>query len=174
MNFSSRIFLWFFTIFFFITACSENEKTVKIDDSFASYVSNNSSTIFFGKIVFKDFIENLEFRDLPKLNILLSKEVSTLSKGLDLKDPIYFTVDNLLQSDGTPSNIFLFIKVKNQDSLADKFSSLGYLIERNENELDILGENLSGKITPKLAIIHLSKKASKKTISIVRVGHTHF
>lgn len=166
MNFSSRIFLWFFTIFFFITACSENEKTVKIDDSFASYVSNNSSTIFFGKIVFKDFIENLEFRDLPKLNILLSKEVSTLSKGLDLKDPIYFTVDNLLQSDGTPSNIFLFIKVKNQDSLADKFSSLGYLIERNENELDILGENLSGKITPKLAIIHLSKKASKKTISI--------
>ena len=164
MHFTSRIFLCLFTLIFLFISCSEEKKTVSTEDSFASYVSNNTSTILFGKIVLKDFIDNLAFNDLPKLNVLLSKEVSTLSKGLDLKEPIYYSIDSLLQEDGQPSNLYLFMKVKNQDSLADKFSSLGYLIERKENDLEVIGNHLSGKITPTLAIIHLSKKASKKTI----------
>jgi hypothetical protein len=165
MPFTFRIFLCFFTLIFLLTSCSEEEKTISTEDSFASYVSNNTSTILFGKIVLKDFIDNLAFNDLPKLNVLLSKEVTTLSKGLDLKESIYYSIDSLLQKDGQPSNLILFMKVKNQDSLADKFSSLGYLIEPKEQEIEVSGENLSGKITSTLAIIHLSKKASKKTIA---------
>lgn len=165
MPFTFRIFLCFLTLIFLFTSCSEEEKTISTEDSFASYVSNNTSTILFGKIVLKDFIDNLAFNDLPKLNVLLSKEVTTLSKGLDLKESIYYSIDSLLQEDGQPSNLILFMKVKNQDSLADKFSSLGYLIEPKEHEIEVSGENLSGKITSTLAIIHLSKKASKKTIA---------
>lgn len=165
MHFTFRIFLPFFLLILLFTACSEDDKTISVEDSFASYVSNNSSTLVFGKIVLKDFIDNIAFNDLPKLNVLLTKEVATLSKGLDLKESIYFSLDSLFQPDGTPIDFYIFLKVKNKDSLADKLSSLGYLIEAKEQELEVSGENLSGKITSSLAIIHLSKNASKKTIA---------
>ena len=165
MYFTIRFFIWFLLFALFITSCTEEEKTKTVEESFVSYVSNSNTSIIFGKVVLKDFIDNLQYKDLPKLNVLLSKEVTTISKGFDLNEPIYFSIDSLLQQDGSPSNLYLFFKVKNQESLADKLSSLGYLIEPNKEDLSVFGSNLSGKITSKIAVLHLSKSASKKTIA---------
>jgi hypothetical protein len=164
MYFTFRFFLTILISVFLIISCSEKEKVKSVEDSFVSYVSNSPSSIIFGKVVLKDFIANLHYQDLPKLNVLLSKEVATISKGFDLNEPIYFSIDSLFQPNGDPTGMFLFMKVKNKDSLADKLSSLGYLIEPGKEKLNIIGQNISGQIDNQLAILHFSKYASKKTV----------
>ena len=165
MQFTSRFFIAIFVIVVSLFSCSEKEKTITSEESFVSYVTNSPSSIIFGKVVLKDLIENLAFQDLPKLNVLLSKEVSTISKGFDLKEPIYFSIDSLFHSNGRPTSIFLFMKVKNKDLFADKLSSLGYLIEPGKESMHVIGNNLSGKITNSFAILHLSEKASKRSVN---------
>ena len=165
MNFSARIFICVLFVFILSNACSDKEKTKTTEDAFVSYVDNSPSSTFFGKVVLKEFIENMDYKSLPKLNVLISKEVSTISKGLDLNEPIYFAVDSLLQKDGSPSGIYVFLKVKNKDSLADKLSSMGYLIEPSEKNLNVMGKHLSGQISNNFAVLHLSKYASKNTIN---------
>ena len=165
MHFTSRFFIAIFIVGATFFSCSDNEKTTTAEESFVSYVTNSSSSIIFGKVVLNDLIENLAFQDLPKLNVLLSKEVTTISKGFDLKEPIYFSIDSLFHTNGRPTSIFLFMKVKNKDLFADKLSSLGYLIEPRKESLQVFGNNLSGIITSSLAILHLSEKANKKSVN---------
>ena len=165
MHFTSRFFIAIFIIGVSLFSCSEKEKTITAEESFVSYVTNSPSSIIFGKVVLKDLIENLAFQDLPKLNVLLSKEVTTISKGFDLKEPIYFSIDSLFHANGQPTSMFLFMKVKNKDLFADKLSSLGYLIEPGKENLHVIGNNLSGKITNSFAILHLSEKASKSSVN---------
>jgi hypothetical protein len=165
MYFTIRFFISFLLFVLLITSCSEKEKTKTVEESFVSYISNSTTSIIFGKVVLKDFINNLQYNDLPKLNVLLSKEVTTISKGFNLNEPIYFSIDSLLQQDGYPSEICLLMKVKNKDSLADKLSSLGYLIEPGKEKFTVIGKNLSGLITNNLAIIQISKHASKESVN---------
>jgi hypothetical protein len=164
MYFSFRIFLAFLISTFLFASCSEVEKTKSVEDSFVSFMSNSPSSIIYGKVVLKDFITNLHYQDLPKLNVLFAKEVETITKGFDLKEPIYYTVDSLLQQDGSPTGMYLFFKVKDKDSLANKLSTLGYLIEPTEEKLYVIGEHISGQIDKHLAVIHLSSYASKKSV----------
>ncbi len=167
MRYTSLIFIGFLTSCLLFHSCTKHEKELTTEDSFISYVSNSRNTLFFGKVTLKDIIKNLAFKDIPKLNILLTKEISTLSKGLNLNEPIYFTIDNLLQANGKPNSVYLFIKVKNKDQLSDKLSSLGYLIEPGKESTLITGEYLSGKITSNLAILHFSKNTSKESVNKV-------
>lgn len=168
MYFTIRFFISFLLIGLLTNSCSEEEKTKTVEESFVSYITNSTTSIMFGKVVLNDFINNLQYKDLPKLNVLLSKEILTISKGFDLNEPIYFSVDSLLEQDGYPSEICLLMKVKNKDSLADKLSSLGYLIEPSKDKISVIGTNLSGIITNSLAIIQISKYASKESVNNIQ------
>lgn len=165
MYFSTRIFICVLFVFILSIACSDKEKTKTTEDSFLSFIEHTPSTFLSGKITLDNLLNDLEYQDIPKLNTLLKSEVSTLSKGFDIKQSIYFTIDSLFQANGTPSGVYLFLPVKQKDSLCDKFSSLGYLVEPGTTSNFITGNNLSGRIDAHTAIIHLSKFASKETIN---------
>jgi hypothetical protein len=163
-DFNYRFFLVFTFGLTLLFACSEKKEIKSTEDSFYSFVENTPSTFFSGKITLASLLTDLHYQDIPKLNTLLKTEVLTLSKGFDLKQPIYFTIDSLFQADGSPTGVYLFLPVKQKDSLCDKLSSLGFLVEPGTTSNFIVGNNLSGRIDATTAIIHLSKYASKKSI----------
>lgn len=164
-DFNYRFFLVLTFGITLLFSCSEEKETKTTEDLFLNFIEHTPSTFLSGKITLVNLLNDLEYQDIPKLNTLLKSEVSTLSKGFDIKQPIYFTIDSLFQPNGTPSGIFLFLPVKQKDSLCDKFSSLGYLVEPGTTYNFITGNNLSGRIDAHTAIIYLSKFASKKTIN---------
>ena len=163
---STRFILSFFSVITIVllSACSEKNTTKSTESSFLAFIENKPSTLLSGKINIPSFLSDLDYKKIPKANTILHKEFIDLNKGIDLNTPIYYTVDSLLQPDGKPSSLFVFAKVKNKDSLADKLSSLGLLVIPKEHFTTAQGNNFCVGIENNLAIFQFGIAASEKNI----------
>ncbi|MBP6460488.1 MAG: hypothetical protein KA264_10360 [Crocinitomicaceae bacterium] len=163
---STRFILSFVGIIltYLFTACSEEKSVKSTENSFLAFIENKPSTLISGKIQITDFLEDLDYQQIPKVNTILKNEITQLNKGIDLQSPIFYSVDSLLQPDGKPSAIYVFATVKNKDSLADKLSSLGLLVIPNKQLTTAKGTNFCVGLDEHLAIFQFGEKASESQI----------
>ena len=163
---STRFILSFVGIIltYLFTACSEEKSVKSTENSFLAFIENKPSTLISGKIQITDFLEDLDYKQIPKVNTILKNEITQLNKGIDLQSPIFYSVDSLLQPDGKPSIIYVFATVKNKDSLADKLSSLGLLVIPNKQLTTAKGTNFCVGLDEHLAVFQFGEKASENQI----------
>lgn len=116
-----------------VSACSSDPTPLSLAEKFETYTKRNKQVIFSGKVNVRTILEDADYRHIPKLNNLISKELSEFNHGIYLDSGLYFSVEGLLDAQGTPSEINVFAPIKNKDSIQDKIASLGLILEHGKN-----------------------------------------
>jgi hypothetical protein len=123
-------------------------------------MKDNKNVILFGKIDFKQLLEKADYKNIPKLSVLLKSEMSQFEKAIDLKQNIHFALEGPFDQEGNPSKVIAFVRVLNSDSLASKISSLGLMMEKDGDMKFTQDNDLSIGVKQNIAIF-ISKKSSK-------------
>lgn len=140
----------------FLTSCKD-EKIPSTKEYFYSFISNENNITSYGQLNFNEIIKEIDYTKIPKLNLLISKELKSFSTCIDMEKPIYYANKGLIKKT-VPEDLFLFITVKNKDILKDKLNSLGLYMEKNEKYNFTVTKNYTIGITNNLAIFHFSEK----------------
>ena len=66
------------------------------------------------------------YENVPKIGKLLSTEVATIERFIDLKSPLYYAMQGPLDLDGSPEATYAFLGVMNSDSLVAELTQRGF------------------------------------------------
>lgn len=147
-----------------LSSCKEAPKKIPLLDSFTGYCEQSTSTIISGKLHFNDLLKDLSYTEIPKLNEILTKELNQLKKGINLDEPIFFCVDSLLDPNGIPTDLKLFIPLKNNDSIVDQLRAYGLFVNQNDSLNYVLKDHLAIGVKEKIMVIHYSINNSLKSL----------
>jgi hypothetical protein len=140
-------------LIFTIVSCSKDVKNRTSAEYLSAYMKDNKNVVLFGKIDIKQILEKADYKNIPKVSVLLKSEMSQFEKAVDLNQSIHFAMEGPFEKDGTPANLIAFMRVNNADSLASKISSFGLMMEK-EGEMKYTQENdLSVGIKENIAIV---------------------
>lgn len=147
-------FIPIFLVFLLFTACNKKGE-IAIDQAAISFVINEPKVIGFGKINYKSILDKVEYKSIPKIGNLLSKEIDGVGNCIELETPIYYAVT--AGNTENDYNFYSFIQVKNQDSLVDRFTKMGFFVE-DVNEMKLMKDgDVTVGIQSKLAIVMVKK-----------------
>lgn len=142
-----------------LTACSGKSKEREVHAYVSAFLKDNATIVAFGKADVSAILEKADYRNIPKLNVLLTDEVNQLNKSLDMKTPVHFAFEGPFEQDGTPATVYAFMDVRNADSLVDKLTSLGLDVEESGDlQVAVRGDVTIG-VRNDLAIL-VSKKGT--------------
>ena len=156
-------------LFSFVTSCSEVTKERSLNEKFTAYANHNHSVIISGNVKVQAFLDNADFKHIPKLNNLISKELTAFKQGIYLDSGLYFSIEGLLGSQGNPSEVNVFAPLKNKDSIREKIASLGLLLEHGKNLDYALGPNFGIGIQENVVLFHYQEQGTitSKTFSSI-------
>ena len=152
-----------------LTSCS-NKKKKSTKEAFTSFISSEKNIVSFGQLNFNPLINEIDYSKIPKLNLLIAKEIARFSSGIDLNNPIYFANKGLFIKNGIPEEFYLFAKVKNKDSLTDKLNAIGIYMEKKEDYNFTQNKNYAIGITNELIVFHYTFNP-KKNINLYQIIH---
>ena len=143
---------------FSLTSCSGDADERDAKAATSSLINENKSIVAFGHVSIGELLTKLDYKHIPKVNAIVSAELSTWEKGIDLSKPVYYAVQAPFAKDGTPDAVYGIINVKDQAALLDKFTSMGYAMEKT-GEISYFNEDdVTVGVRNKLAIV-ISRKA---------------
>ena len=115
----------FILLGFVLFSCSDTNKTDP-KDSMSSFINNNEAIVAFGTVDLKGILEKVDYENVPKIGKLLSTEVATIERFIDLKAPIYYALQGPIDMDGSPEATYAFLGVLNSDSLVAELTQRGF------------------------------------------------
>ena len=142
------------------TACSEKTKERTLGAKFTAYSNQNEAVIFSGKLYLNSILANADYKQIPKINKLISSELNAFNQGIYLDSGVYFSIEGLLQPSGKPSVIHVFATVKNKDSIHEKIASLGLLLEHTKDLDYAIGPNFSIGIQNDIVILRYQEQGA--------------
>jgi|GEM_PF-538732 len=142
---------------FSLTACSGAADKRDAKAAASSLINENKSIVAFGHVSVKELLDKLDYKQLPKVNAILSAEIPSWEKGLDLKTPVYYALQAPFAKDGTPDVFYGFLNVKDKAKLLDKFTSMGYTMEKTGEISYFSEDDVTIGVRNDLAIV-ISKK----------------
>lgn len=115
---------------FILTACSGgSDRDAK--SAASALINENENIVAFGHISVQQLLDKTDYTKLPKAGALLQSELPAWQRSLDLSKPVYFAVEAPFSEDGSPAMTYALVNIKNKDSLMDKFSEMGYSMEKS-------------------------------------------
>ncbi|MES2587536.1 MAG: hypothetical protein V4622_01070 [Bacteroidota bacterium] len=141
----------------FIVSCSNDTNNRTSSEYLSAYMKDNKNVVLFGKIDIKQILEKADYKNIPKVSVLLVNEMKQFENCVDLSKGIHFAMEGPFEEDGTPSNLLAFAKVKNQDSLVDKITSLGLMMQESGDMKFAQDNDVSIGIKEHLAIFVTKK-----------------
>lgn len=142
-----------------LTACSGKSKGREVRTYVSAFLKDNATIVAFGKADLSAILEKADYRNIPKLNVLLTDEVNQFNKSLDMKTPVHFALEGPFDPKGTPATVYAFMDVRNADSLVDKLTSLGLNVEESGDLQVALNGDIAIGVRNDLAIL-ISKKGT--------------
>ena len=143
---------------FVFSSCSGKGDERNAQDATSALVQQNQNIIAFGKVKGMDILNKVDYKHIPKANVLLGAQIQMWSKGFKTDAPIYYALEAPLAEDGTPATVFAMMDVTNKDSLVSVISEMGYAMEK-AGEIEYFQENdVTFGVRNNLFIL-LSKKA---------------
>lgn len=135
-----------------LTGCSgSDERDAKTAAS--AMINENEKIVAFGHVSIQQLLDKMDYKNLPKVSALLGGELPAWQKGVDLSKPVFFAIEAPFTEERGPNAAYIFLDVKNKDSLMDKFSEMGYQMEK-AGEIDCFRENdVAVGVRNELAII---------------------
>jgi hypothetical protein len=138
MKIKSILLIGFFV--FLIISCSSDLKDRTSQEILSSYLNNNSEAIIFGRIDAKSILEKADYKSIPKVNVLLIEEMRQYESALELAQGVHFALEGSIDQNSSTGIALAFVKVKNADTLANKVTSLGYMM-KDEGGMKFFQEN---------------------------------
>lgn len=92
----------------------------------SALINENKNVVAFGHISVQQMLDKLDYKHLPKAGAILKGELATWESGVDFTKPVYFALEAPFAEDGSPELTYIFMDVKDKDSLTDKFVGMGY------------------------------------------------
>jgi len=117
-----------------IASCSSEEEssTREIQEYVSAVMKGNNEIIAFGSVGVKGIIDKTDYKSEDLINGLISKEMNTLNRVLDIDSPVHFAVEGPISKDGTAKRVMFFIKVKDAEALQKELEGQrGYLVEKS-------------------------------------------
>jgi hypothetical protein len=146
-------------------SCSDSSQ-IDPKDAISSFINNNDAIVAFGTVDLKGILDKVDYENVPKIGKLLSTEVTTIERFIDLKSPLYYAMQGPLDLDGSPEATYAFLGVLNSDSLAVELTQRGFDIGiKNEIQFCQDGDIAIG-IKENLAIV-VSKSSDFDTEKLI-------
>ena len=116
-----------------LLSCSkEEEKDINIQSFALSFFANNDKIASFGSIEFMSILNKMNYKDFPKLGLIVQNQIANFEKGINFNEKIYFALEGPFDSDGIPKNTFIIIDLLDQDHVIKSIKKLGFeLKEKN-------------------------------------------
>lgn len=149
-------FLSIFT-FLLLISCSKEDKSRTASEYLSAYMKENKSVVLFGRVDAKEILEKCDYQHIPKASVLLMSEVKQYESALELSQGVCFALEGPFEKDGTPSRLVAFVKVKDVDSLANKITSMGLMLQEENDMRYVQNKDVTIGVKEEIAVF-IAKK----------------
>jgi|GEM_PF-3051799 len=141
-----------------LQGCSSRSEELK--NKVISYITSQQDVSVFGKVDLSSLIEKSKLESFSKIGPVAKSYIESISAGINLESPIYFTCSGPFERDGSPKQVVLFMDVLNKDSLINSVTRQGYdLNEINQvNYVEDTQRGFSLGITESMAILTFQER----------------
>lgn len=141
-----------FALILILAACSSDHSNRTVKQFFSAFLNDNSSIVFFGNAELNTILNKTDFSNQPKVGAFLKSPIAMLRNSLNLDTPVFYAVEGPM-SDNGPEAIYVFIDIKNPDSLRTNLTKNGFDLLK-KGDMDYLQDgDMSLGLVNKLAIV---------------------
>ena len=118
-----------------ITSCSGDQQgAINLTEKTSKFISGNGNIVLFGKADLKGMLDKTNYKQKDsKVDALISSEILSLERVLNLKQSIYYAVEGPMAYDGTPKATYLFLEATSDTAFINELNSRGYLVEKTDD-----------------------------------------
>lgn len=156
------------TVSLIFTACGNSGKSRAVVESVSSFLNGNETIIGFGSARLGEILDKTGYESEAKIKAVLNQPLGQLKSSLNMNQPIYFAIEGPIV-DGNPTASYLFMEVKNQDSLKSNLTKNGFEV-KEDKEFYYLQDgdlNLAFNKTISIAVIKSDVDDAKSTLKAV-------
>jgi hypothetical protein len=151
-------FLVFILVSIVLTSCGGNTDNRPLHEYLSAFLKDNKSIVAFGKADINTILNKSEYKKIPKIGVVVEKELMAFKKSLNTETPVFFALEGPFLEDGTPTTTYAFFEVVNEDSLVQKMTQQGFDIDKTGDVNFFQSGDVSFGIRKNLAIL-ISKKS---------------
>lgn len=147
-----KFFVGFVVILSILFSCGKGNKNHELKDQVSSFLNENPTIASFGKIDITTLLEKADYKQVPKIGLIVSSVLDEFKKTIKLETPIFYAAEGPFNEKGATS-IYAFIEVINADSLVQQLTQKGYDFDE-KGDLNLTQfDNFSLGIQNNLAIL---------------------
>ncbi|AEA42620.1 hypothetical protein [Fluviicola taffensis] len=135
------------------SSCSSDSKERDAAEATSALIEANEKIVAFGHVDAMNILNNSDYKNIPKVNIILGSVLGNWKKGLEIDKPIYYALEAPFSQNGTPESVYAIINIKNKDSLSSIISEMGYSLEKEGDISFHQEDDVTFGIREKLLII---------------------
>lgn len=135
-----------------LIACSSDTSNRTVKEFFSAFLNENKTIFAFGSAELNTILDKTDYKNQPKVGAFLKSPVDMLRNSLNLDTPVFYAVEGPIVDDN-PTAVYVFLEVKNADSLRANLTKNGFDLEK-KGEMDFLQDgDMSIGLENKLAVI---------------------
>lgn len=123
------VFAGLLSLLFILAGCSGSTDSLTAKDAASAYINSSENVIAFGSANIDDILTKADYRNVPKLGVIMGGEVDKFKESIDLESPVYYVLEGPMDRDGQPESAYTFVTVKDEAKLVSKLISMGYDID---------------------------------------------
>lgn len=114
-----------------IASCGSKKSRALVEDV-SSFLNGNEAIIGFGSIRIGDILTKSGYEQEAKVKALLGQTVNQLKSSVNIDEPVYFAIEGPFDGQN-PTAAYLFLEVKNEDSLKGNLTQNGFQVEKGKD-----------------------------------------
>lgn len=127
-----RIAFVFVALATVVFSCGKSTEGRSTAENFSSFLNDNEAIVSFGSIRLGTILQKTEYDKEAKIKAMLGPTINQLANSLKIDEPVFFAVEGPI-NDANPKATYLFLDVKNADSLKANLTTNGFEIEEGKH-----------------------------------------
>lgn len=124
-----KLYFLSLTLFFIIiTSCSSEPKRA-LSTTVSNFIDSNDKVSAYGYFNFLAIKGKAHLSLVPTIGEFVNNQIEAIENAVELTDKVYYAAEGPFDQKGIPRFSYLFMSVKNQDSLKASFSQMGFYFE---------------------------------------------
>lgn len=132
----SLSFLVVLIVSLLFSCSSKKSNSSKLEENVTTFVSNTDQIVGFGYVDVDAIKNKSQISEIPELKDVLKKTLGSIEKAVKLKDKVYFAFVGPVKDNGPEVN-YVFLNIKNKDSLQSLLETTGFSFEKNKDNPNI-------------------------------------
>jgi len=142
----------------FLMACSSDTSNRSVKEYFSAFLHDNKTIIAFGSAEINTILNKTDYGNQPKVGAFLKSPVAMLRGSLNLDTPAFYAVQGPIVDDN-PKAVYIFVEVKNVDSLRANLTKNGFDLEK-KGSIDFISDgDMTIGIENNLAIVMIQNES---------------